>query len=157
MTRRTFFSCSVFITALVSVCRAFLANRLGDKKWVPLPVVAPEKNTLFSLDELVGITDRVVRLAIMNTAHPCLYYSYARCRVLRRAGHPVKINMGLHNLHGNEGAEGHCWISMEGQPLFEENDLHELYPDRMGERDDVVYWGRLKSGEGQNSLRLKRE
>ena len=142
---------------LASVCRAFLANRQGSNKWLPLPPVAPRMNTSLSMEQLSARVDRIVGPAILNTAHPCLYYSYARCRILRRWGYPVQLNVGLHNLQGKRETEGHCWISFEGRPLFEEKDPHEMYPDRVGEHGDVVYWVRLKGAEGGEFVRLRKE
>ena len=150
----TFF---VFLTTLSSVYRAFLANRRGKNKWIPLPPVALSINTSFSTEQLVAKVDRIVRILILNTAHPCLYYSYARCRVLRNCGYFIQLNIGLHNLQKDQKVEGHCWLSRKGQVLFEENDPHEMYPDKIGERADVVYWARLKGKEGKEFVRQRKK
>ena len=157
MTNRISTTFLILLTTLSSVCRAFLANRRGNNKWIPLPPVAHSIDTSFSIEQLVAIVDRIVRLTILNTAHPCLYYSYARCRVLRSCGYFVQLNIGLHNLQADQKVEGHCWISRKGQVLFEEKDPHELYSDMMGERDDVLYWTRLKEGTEKKILRMKKE
>ncbi|MCL7488345.1 MAG: lasso peptide biosynthesis protein [Desulfobulbaceae bacterium] len=154
---RTFASFFFPFNVLASLCRAFLANRQGSNKWLPLPPVAPRVNTSLSMEQLAAGVDRIIGLVIVNTAHPCLYYSYARCRALRIRGYPVQLNIGLHSLQGKREAEGHCWISFEGRPLFEEKDPHEMYPDRMGEHGDVVYWARLKGAEGGEFVRLRKE
>ena len=157
MIQRIFTSSSIAVHVLGTVLRSYLANRRGDNKWIPLPPVAPSLNTSLGMDELVARVDRTVRFAIYNTAHLCLYYSYARCCLLRRWGYPVKLNIGLHNLQGGRNAEGHCWVSLNDQPLFEGNDPHMVYPDKLGERDDTVYWSRLK-GDGENKyMRMKKE
>lgn len=157
MMTRILTSIVIFFTTLVSVCRAFLANRRGNNKWIPLPPVAPSINRSFSLEELVDKVDRIVRILILNTAHPCLYYSYARCRVLRMNGYFIQLNIGLHNLQKDQKVEGHCWLNRKDQVLFEENDPHELYPDMMGERDDVIYWARLKGKEGKEFVRQRKK
>jgi len=146
----------IFFIVLASVCRTFLANRKGSNRWLPLPPVTSSVKADLSMEELVDLVDRVVKLSVWNTAHPCLYYAYARCRILRRWGHPVKLNIGLHNLYGEQEVEGHCWLSLENKVLFEEKDPCQMYPDRMGERGDTVYWARLKGGEEEFILRLKK-
>lgn len=156
MSRRIIFL-SLFFNVLDAVCRAFLANRRGNNKWIPLPPVPHSINTSLPMEQVVAMVDRIVRHTIFNTAHPCLYYSYARCRVLRRWGYFIQLNIGLHNLQAGQNTEGHCWISRKGEVLFEEKDPHEMYPDNMGERDDVVYWAKLRGGEGKEFLRLKKE
>jgi len=157
MIHRTSSSLFLFFSTLLAVCRAFLANRFGDRKWVPLPAVAAERDTSLSPEQTVDLTDRIVRLVVINTAHACLYYSYARCCALRRRGYKVKLNMGLHSLHDSVAAEGHCWISLDGRPQFEEKDPHKLYPDKMGERDDFVYWARVTRENGKRASRERKE
>ncbi len=157
MLHRFLTSLSLFFNVLAAVGRARLANRTGSNKWVPLSSVAPVVNTSLSIDKLVARVDRIVRLFIMNTAHPCLYFSYARCRVLRSWGYNAKLNIGLHNLQCDQKTDGHCWISLDGQVLLEESDPHDIYPDRMGERNHTVYWARLQGEEGKTPARLKRK
>jgi hypothetical protein len=135
MTTRIFDSFSIFVQVLGAVGRSFLANRRGNNR-----------------------VDRIVDFALWNTAHRCLYYSYARCRLLRQWGYSVKLNLGLHNLsQAGRDAEGHCWISLNDQALFEENDPYALYPDIMGERDDTVYWARLKGDGKKTYVRLHKK
>jgi hypothetical protein len=158
MTTRIFDSFSIFVQVLGAVGRSFLANRRGNNRWVPLPPVAPSINTSLPMEELVARVDRIVDFALWNTAHRCLYYSYARCRLLRQWGYSVKLNLGLHNLsQAGRDAEGHCWISLNDQALFEENDPYALYPDIMGERDDTVYWARLKGDGKKTYVRLHKK
>jgi len=61
----------------------------------------------------------------------------------------------LHNLGTDGSTEGHCWISLNDQSLFEEKNPYLIYPDKMGERDDTVCWARLKSDGEKTFLRLK--
>lgn len=158
MINRKVISFSLSVQVLGAICRSFLANRLGSNKWISLPPVAPSINTSLSMDQLVVGVDAMVRFTIWNTAHRCLYYSYARCRLLRQWGYPVKLNMGLHNLlQAGRNTEGHCWVSLNDHALFEEKDPYALYPDKLGESGDIVYWARLWEDGEKTYVRLKKE
>ena len=156
MIERTFPSSVIAVRVLGTVLRSYLANRRGNNKWIPLPPVASSMNSSLAMDELVERVDRSVRFFICNTAHFCLYYSYARCCLLRQWGYPVKLNMGLHNLQAGRNTEGHCWVTLNGQALFEDNDPYLVYPDKLGERGDTVYWSRTKGDGGKKFARLRK-
>lgn len=145
--RNQLLTCSMWLGVLGSVARTFLANRLGSNRWIPLPKVRPAHRPDVPIAALIAPVDAIVRTVVRNTGHPCLYYSYARCRVLRRHGYDVRLNLGLHTRHGGSFAEGHCWLSMADRVLFEERDPHESFPDMLGERNGVIYWGRLQKDD----------
>lgn len=147
---------SILIATLTSVYRARLANKKGDNTWIPLPPVSSVNDQRYSLQQVVRIVDTIVRLVIFNTAHPCLYYAYARCCVLRNNGYTVKLNIGMHNLQPELQAEGHCWISHEGKVLFEEQDPLRMYPDMLGERNSVIYWTSSKGDQDKTFIRRKK-
>lgn len=147
----------LYSSVLIALCRAWLANRLGRNKWIPLPPVAPAVTTALPAEQLAAQVDSIVCRAIVNTAHLCLYQGYARCCVLRKFGYPAKLNMGLHNLDEKNRTEGHCWVSLDGKALCEEKEPRETYPDMMGERNGVVYWARLHKDDGKRFVRLRKE
>lgn len=154
---RTFYYPALFVTTVTSVYRVYNANRKGDNTWIPLPPVTPSTSGSVSMGKLVDAVDKIVRTIVFNTAHPCLYSSYARCCVLRKNGYPVQLNFGMHNLQEGLQPEGHCWLSYEGEVMLEEKDPHDMYPDKLGVHGDMLYWGRLKGVEGKEFVRKKKE
>ncbi|MDP3278751.1 MAG: lasso peptide biosynthesis B2 protein [Deltaproteobacteria bacterium] len=53
----------------------------------------------------------------------CLYRSFARFATLRAAGHPAVLVMALPR--DGEG-DGHAWVTLDGEPFCEEQDLEDL-------------------------------
>ncbi|GAB4338352.1 MAG: hypothetical protein Kow0089_10240 [Desulfobulbaceae bacterium] len=140
-----------------AVCRSFLANRTGSNRWVVLGPVAPLKNTPPSPEQIREAVDRIVGLIVRNTGHPCLYYGYARCRALRRYGYLAQLNLGLAGLKPDLETGGHCWVSLDDGVLFEERDPASLFPDRLGERGDIVYWTRFRKERNETVRRERNE
>ena len=58
----------------------------------------------------------------------CLTRGIARYWLLRRAGADVELRFGLsRTAAGGVAGDGHCWLTLAGEPLGEPRDPRELY------------------------------
>jgi len=71
------------------------------------------------LDRLVALAPRVAR-PLVRTG--CLTRGVTLYRFLRRAGIDVELRFGLDPRAADDPADGHCWLTLDGEPLLERED-----------------------------------
>lgn len=121
-----------------------LGRTLPDRLASPLPAAmsdltpAPGNNTL-SHDIIRQIVDATTAFGIGRPLGICLRRSLLRYHFLRRAGLPVKVHFGARRL--GEGIGGHAWLTLHGEPYYENPDnylryiIMYSYPDETAARD----------------------
>jgi hypothetical protein len=63
--------------------------------------------------------------ALLRSRHPCLLRCLVLYRYGRRRGVPVSIHFGVKR--GVDGLQGHSWVSLDGTPLFEAEEMLRSY------------------------------
>lgn len=83
----------------------------------------------------------LVMYGIRCTGRKCFFCAYIAASVLRRWDEPVLINMGLNNFGSGQRTKGHCWISVNGAVIGEDEDPHILYPTKVAAHPNgIVFW-----------------
>jgi hypothetical protein len=59
-------------------------------------------------------------------------------RYCRRRGVPVSIHFGVKQ--GEDGLQGHSWVSLHGSPLFETGEMLRMYTTIYTHPDDLRDW-----------------
>jgi len=112
---------------------------------VPAPSVSPQ---------LFEAKARWIRRAVAeltrHSQHRCFYQSYVTGSILRRAGVPLVLNIGLHTFEPLRGARGHCWLTLDDAVYGESAQTQTNYPYPMGSnRNGVRFWvGSIPTPEG---------
>ncbi|MBI2902690.1 MAG: lasso peptide biosynthesis B2 protein [Candidatus Methylomirabilis oxyfera] len=81
--------------------------------------------------------------ALLHSRRPCLLRCLALYRYCRERGIPVSIHFGVKQ--GPTGLEGHSWVSVDGTPLFEAEEMLRsyasiyTYPEDLHSRQDL-HW-----------------
>ena len=87
----------------------------------------PSPGQIERLDRLVTLAPRVARPFVRTG---CLTRGVTLFWFLRRAGLDVELRFGL-DPREHSGTEGHCWLSLDGEPFLERRDprarFAELY------------------------------
>ena len=71
--------------------------------------------------------DRLLQRARPLVRPGCLTRGITRYRFLRRAGADVALCFGLTRREGGVAGDGHCWLTLAGQPLAERRDPRPVY------------------------------
>ena len=109
---RTAASAAVIPPLLSCVSFQWLASRLGRPPRRPAP-----RDTLDDA-ALASLVDRILRRLPGPWRHTCLRRSALLYHLLRRAGRPVELCVGVRRDPG--GAFGaHAWLVREGEPYLE--------------------------------------
>ena len=91
-----------------------------------------------SLDRLRRYSNFIATV-ILRSRRPCLLRCLVLYRYCRRRGVPVSIHFGIKR--ETDGLQGHSWVSLDGTPLFEEEELLQVYanvytyPEALPEHD----------------------
>jgi hypothetical protein len=87
-----------------------------------LTCVADSDLAGLSLDYIRRLADAVAAWHFRSPLGICLRRSLLRYHFLRQAGLPVRIVFGarLKNDHEGGGIGGHAWLTLEGEPFFED-------------------------------------
>jgi hypothetical protein len=91
-----------------------------------------------SLDQVRRYSNFIATV-ILRSRRPCLLRCLVLYRYCRGRGVPVSIHFGIR--HGTDGLQGHSWVSLDGTPLFEEEEMLQAYanvytyPDTPPEHD----------------------
>jgi len=78
-----------------------------------------------------GSLDRIRRYsnfiatALLRSRRPCLLRCLVLYRYCRRQGVPILIHFGVKQ--GEDGLQGHSWVSLHGEPLFETEEMLQTY------------------------------
>lgn len=132
----------ILIQTARALARAWFSKdvRGGRIARLPLPV-ATHPFPPVALAGTIQSIDRWVRLLAFRTRHLCFYRTYAIATILRRRGLPLQMNVGLCNLKDPRGANGHCWSTLDGEVIAEEEDPRRLFPLPLGSpRRGVQFW-----------------
>lgn len=93
-----------------------------------------------SVHEIVSRVDSLVNVALFWKAGKCFYRSYSRAYVLRRRGVPLLFNFGV-RIKSPAKTQGHCWLTLDGQPFLEKDDPLTKFTMKMGNyKGQVYYW-----------------
>jgi Transglutaminase-like superfamily len=74
-----------------------------------------------TIDRVLHVTDVVLRRGRPAVRGGCLVRGVTRYWCLRRAGIDVALCFGVGRIH--DEIESHCWVTADGQPLREPEDL----------------------------------
>lgn len=66
-----------------------------------------------------------IAMALLRSRRPCLLRCLVLYRYCRKAEIPVAIHFGVRQ--GLNGLEGHSWVSLDGVPLFETEEMLQTY------------------------------
>ena len=78
-----------------------------------------------------GSLDRIRRYsnfiatALLRSRRPCLLRCLVLYRYCRKGDIPVSIHFGVRQ--GSNGLEGHSWVSLDGAPRFETEEMLQTY------------------------------
>jgi hypothetical protein len=80
-----------------------------------------------------------IATALLRSRRPCLLRCLVLYRYCRKGDIPVSIHFGVRQ--GSTGLEGHSWVSLHGEPLFETEEMLRsytsiyAYPEDLHRRD----------------------
>ena len=77
-----------------------------------------------SLDRLRRYSNFIATV-IFRSRRPCLLRCLVLYRYCRSRGVPVSIHFGIKR--ETDGLQGHSWVSLDGTPLFEEEEMLQAY------------------------------
>lgn len=66
-----------------------------------------------------------IATALLRSRRPCLLRCLVLYRYCRKGNIPVSIHFGVRQ--GSNGLEGHSWVSLDGAPLFETEEMLQTY------------------------------
>jgi len=66
-----------------------------------------------------------IATALLRSRRPCLLRCLVLYRYCRKGDIPVSIHFGVRQ--GSNGLEGHSWVSLHGEPLFETEEMLQTY------------------------------
>ena len=97
----------------------------GGLRWAPLPkllrwlswIPLSKTEDLAGMEKMAGYTDSLLALFPYNKKGNCLPRSLILYALAPRYGFQVKFHCGVRK--GEEGLEGHAWITREGQTFLE--------------------------------------
>lgn len=94
------------------------------------------------VEKIIRWADRWIKLFTYKTHQPCYYRAYTLACILRKIGIPVILNVGLRNLRSLNKNRGHCWLTLQGQPIFEDDDeVHLIYPYELVQSSNGInFW-----------------
>ena len=72
------------------------------------------------IDRIVAVVDQALRLGRPLVREHCLTRGATLYHLLRRAGYEVDLRFGVGRV--DQEIVGHCWLSRDGEPLFEKTD-----------------------------------
>lgn len=78
-----------------------------------------------------GSLDRIRRYSnfiakgLLRSRRPCLLRCLVLYRYCRKGDIPISIHFGVRQ--GSNGLEGHSWVSLDGAPLFETEEMLQTY------------------------------
>ncbi len=154
----TFHKICYIFHALVAIAKVQIARKTIDQAFLRLPTTSNHATQASRLDEeqeLIDLADRCTKLLLRRTSQPCLFQSYVRAVVLRHGGFPVIINIGMRNM-GSSSVYGHCWITLNGVPCHEIENVEISYPFLLGTSAvGISYWA--GSVDTKEMIRAKRE
>ena len=78
------------------------------------------------LAEFVSLAPVVASPAVRNG---CLTRGITLYWFLRRAGMPVELRFGLDPASTSAGADGHCWLTLDGAPFLERVDPRDHFSE----------------------------
>lgn len=112
---------------------------------IALPPVAQAVPARMSEEEQAFIERWVGFLVrrVVWSARKCFLRSYVLACLLRRAGRPVVLNVGMHPVNGSGSVRGHCWLTLYGRPVAEPNGYQpdRRFPVLLSEASNgIVYW-----------------
>jgi hypothetical protein len=84
--------------------------------------------SLAELDALSAELDAVLTAPRRPVRAGCLTRGLTRYFFLRGAGAPVSLCFGMGSPFSAE-LEGHCWLELDGEPLFETRDPRPLFAE----------------------------
>lgn len=96
--------------------------------------------------------DNVVKLMIFWRRKRCFYNSFVMANILRQSGRPIKINFGFISKNKMLKQRAHCWLTLDGELLFEPEETEASFPYFMGEisEGNICYW----LGEPDDAIKL---
>jgi hypothetical protein len=106
---------------------------------LPLPRLAalvtrrpnPRRATRAEIERLERVTTLAPRIGRPLVGSGCLTRGLTLYWFLRRAGLDVELRFGLDPEDGGELTDGHCWLTLDGEPYLEPRDprlrFTELY------------------------------
>ncbi|PLY01238.1 MAG: hypothetical protein C0624_10750 [Desulfuromonas sp.] len=139
-------SLKIFYWTILGAASAWLYLQRGHLKLVVIP---PTQNQLFTLNEtqtykIVFKVERFVKrvfVRIFRTKHLCFYRSYILLSIFRRLGLPLALNIGMKNFHRPDEIGGHCWLTLNNEPFFEDELTAENFPVFMGTNNrGMAFW-----------------
>jgi hypothetical protein len=77
--------------------------------------------------KISSYTQKAIRFGSPIVRPGCLTLGLTRYYFLRRAGMDVSLHFGIGRVGENEGFDGHCWLTRDGEPYFEGRDPRPLY------------------------------
>jgi len=88
-------------------------------------------------------------LAMLEAGRPlvrsgCLTRGLTLYYFLRRAGEDVALCFGMGRADGGDGFDGHCWVTLDGEPYLERRDPRPLYVE-------MYSFGRRRAQEGSGA------
>jgi hypothetical protein len=136
---------SLAIDAFICLFRAWAVKLGKDLSKIHLPPVAKVvRLSSRSLEFAVTLTDMMVTHGARWTGRKCFFRTFILACLLRKRGVPVAVNVGLCDLKGGRRGrrmDGHCWLTLNGEPCLEEVDRRNQYPHFLAEGlNGVRYW-----------------
>ena len=134
---------SVFLSTVCALIRAKYIMTMRNIGRMTLPNINPQSP--ISTEIMIVIVQwvkRWVHMFSIRSRHGCYYRSYVLACILREKGIPVSLNIGLRNLRSREKNRGHCWLTLNGKPVFDPDDqVPGLYCHRLKQgNSDINYW-----------------
>ena len=132
----------ICVQVFTGLIQSWIIKIRKDMRYVQLPSVeVPTQLRDEDVDFVVWCADIMVKIGAIWTGRKCFFRSYIIASVLRSWKIPVIINVGLCNLKVIDKTKGHCWLTLDGKPFKEIEDLKRKYPQKLGcSSNGVCYW-----------------
>ncbi len=132
----------IFIKVYYLLFRAWLHRRDGTRQLKLPEVPSGLSYDKKEIEDTVRRVDSILSRILRSTRHICYYRSYVLVVILREKGLPVVLNVGGLALWSPERMKAHCWLTLDGESVFEKENSFDFYPLEMGYNSDrsIRYW-----------------
>jgi hypothetical protein len=124
---------AVRVLAFAALAVPLLLRTRLDRLGARLTPAAPSPAAPVPRQEAEALARAIDRLLLAGrplVRSGCLTRGITRYRFLRRAGVPVALHFGMTAMTAEADA-GHCWLTLDGDPLGEPRDPRPLYVEML--------------------------